>query len=90
MNSARADARLGRMKLPARYGGIITPFIISVFMSCVVSGVATAKSIGLASGFVSLWMSAWAASWLVAFPTLLVVVPVVRRITAVLVHPPER
>jgi len=32
-------------------------------------------------------MSAWMASWLVAFPTLLVVLPVVRRIVAALVQP---
>jgi hypothetical protein len=32
-------------------------------------------------------MSAWVISWLIAFPTLLLVLPVVRKITAILVQP---
>jgi hypothetical protein len=32
-------------------------------------------------------MSAWMASWMFAFPTLLVVLPIVRRIVGVLVQP---
>jgi len=74
-------------KLPARYGAVLTPLVISVLMSCIVSGVSTVKSLGFVESFLAAWMSAWMASWLVAFPTLLVVLPVVRRIVAALVQP---
>lgn len=77
-----------RWKLPARYAGIIMPLVLSILMSCVVSGISTLASIGFAAGMAGQWMSAWALSWLVAFPSLLVVLPLVRRIVAALVQPP--
>lgn len=33
------------------------------------------------------WMGAWGVSWLVAFPALLLLLPVVRRIVALVVEP---
>jgi hypothetical protein len=36
------------------------------------------------------WPTAWALSWLVAFPTLLMVLPLVRRIVALVVESPRR
>lgn len=77
-----------RMKrLPARYAAVITPLILSVFMSAIVSFIATWRAVGLPDGVAWLWLSAWKTSWLVAFPSLLVVLPIVRRITALLVEP---
>jgi hypothetical protein len=90
MPSAKAGVPLARKKLPARYNTVVTPLIISIFMSCIVSGISTLKSIGLIAGFISAWMSAWAASWVVAFPTLILILPVVRRIVGAIVHPPGR
>ncbi|MBM3619030.1 MAG: DUF2798 domain-containing protein [Alphaproteobacteria bacterium] len=75
-------------KIPARYTHIVTPFIISILMSCVVSGIATLHSAGLHEGFVALWMSGWAWSWAVAFPTLLCVLPIVRKIVSKIVEKP--
>ncbi len=72
-------------KLPARWAPLVAPLLLSLLMTFVVSGIATWRGIGLRSDFVSVWMGAWALSWLVAFPTLLVVQPVVRRLTAAIV-----
>jgi len=33
-----------------------------------------------------LWLGSWAVSWLVAFPTMMLVLPVVRRVTAAFVR----
>jgi hypothetical protein len=49
-------------------------------MSCVVSAVSVFNTIGLIDGFFSLWMTAWLKSWIVAFPTILVVAPLTRRL----------
>ncbi|MNT64603.1 hypothetical protein D3C72_2025160 [compost metagenome] len=57
-------------------------------MSAIVSAVATATSVGLGSDFVTRWPNAWAASWIVAFPSLLLLLPVVRRIVAWMVVQP--
>lgn len=76
-------------KLPARYIGLVQPLVLSIFMSLVVSGVATIKNIGLAPDFFPAWMSAWGVSWLIAFPTLLLVLPLVKRIVALVVDVPK-
>ncbi|RTQ34857.1 DUF2798 domain-containing protein [Variovorax gossypii] len=77
-------------KLPARYAAIVMPLLLSIFMSCIVAGIATLRSMGFAEGLLRMWMSTWGVSWLVAFPSLLVVLPVVRRIVAATVQSPPR
>ncbi len=86
MNPEHALAR-PRRRIPARYHGIVMPFVLSLLMSCIVSGIATVSGFGLAENILPLWMRAWLLSWMVAFPTLLVVLPVVRRIVALIVEP---
>ena len=75
-------------RLPARYAGIATPFVLSIVMTFVVSAISTARGVGLTPDFPSLWMSAWGLSWLIGFPTLLTVLPIVRRIIGLIVEPP--
>ena len=62
-------------------------FLLSGFMSLLVSGVATLLAIGMAPGFVATWLGAWLSSWAIAFPAVLVVAPFVRRILARIVKP---
>jgi hypothetical protein len=75
-------------KLPPRYASIVLPLILSVLMTFVVSAISTLKSLGPTPAFLATWPAAWALSWIVAFPTLLVVLPLVRRIVALVVEPP--
>ena len=75
-------------RLPARYTGVVMPFILSVLMTFVVSGISTVKALGLTAEFLQTWPSSWALSWLVAFPTLIFVLPLVRRLVALVVVPP--
>lgn len=79
---------LGLRKLPARRAALVMPLLLSVFMTFVVSLVSTLRGIGLAADFLPIWLSAWGISWVIAFPTLLVVLPLVRRLTALLVDMP--
>ncbi len=76
----------GTSKLPRRYAGLVLPLLLSILMTLVVSAVATLRSIGLTPDFVATWLSAWGLSWLIAFPTLLLALPLVRRITDALVE----
>ena len=64
---------------PGRYSNFATLLITSFRMSCIVSGVSTARAVGLAPGVVPAWLGAWASSWIVAFPVLLIVLPLVQR-----------
>jgi hypothetical protein len=77
---------LGLRKLPARYAGLVLPLMLSILMTFIVSLISTLRSIGLAANLVHVWMGAWGLSWIVAFPTLLVVLPLVRRATRALVE----
>lgn len=74
-------------RLPARYNAIAIPLFLSLLMTCIVSGIATVNSIGLAEDFAGKWMQAWGLSWIVAFPIMLFVLPLVRRIAALFVEP---
>jgi hypothetical protein len=74
-------------RLPARYAGIVMPLVLSVLMSLIVSAISTLKSIGIDAAFFTTWPVAWFLSWLVAFPALLAVMPLVRRIVACLCEP---
>lgn len=68
--------------IPARFAPVLFGFLLSGMMSFIVSGIATFRAAGLGDGFMGLWMSSWASSWLVAFPTVLVVAPLTRRLVA--------
>jgi hypothetical protein len=82
------DPRRGGRKLPARCAEIVLPLFLSLIMTCVVSLISTLRSVGLAEHFLRLWLGAWALSWLVAFPLLLVVLPLARSVTSWLVERP--
>ncbi|RZJ43203.1 MAG: DUF2798 domain-containing protein [Brevundimonas sp.] len=56
--------------------------LLSILMTMVVSGVSTLRGVGLSEDVLPIWLSAWGLSWLVAFPTLLLILPLVRRLTA--------
>ncbi|EPF80116.1 DUF2798 domain-containing protein [Acinetobacter rudis] len=72
-------------KLPARFNGIVMPLLLSIFMTCIVSCISTLKSLGFEHFQFMLWLSAWGLSWLIAFPSLLLALPIVKKITALLV-----
>ena len=75
-------------KLPARLALPVTGFFLTFIMTCVISGVSTATALGPTDAFLRHWPAAWMSSWAVAFPTVLVVMPLVRRIVSRLVAPP--
>jgi hypothetical protein len=78
----------GLRKLPARHASIVLPLVLSFIMTCVVSLISTLRSVGVPEGFLGIWLGAWALSWLVAFPLLLVVLPLARTVTQWLVERP--
>lgn len=82
-----SNAATQRRKLPARYASIISPLVLSLLMTFIVSLISTLKSLGFHPSMPGIWMVAWGLSWLVAFPTLLVVLPIVRRIVGVICEP---
>lgn len=75
------------LRLPARLAPVVMALQLSVLMTMVVSAVSTARGVGFGPSFAAVWLSAWGLSWLAAFPTLVVLLPIVRRITGWLCRP---
>lgn len=73
-------------KLPARYAAVVMPLFLSLMMSGIISFITTLRSIGWQAITLQGWLGAWALSWVVAFPTVLLLLPVVRRLTAMVVQ----
>ena len=72
-------------KLPAKYAAVVIPFILSFLMSGLISFINIIHNIGFVDHFATVWVSAWFFSWCVAFPAVLILLPIVRRITVRLV-----
>jgi hypothetical protein len=66
--------------LPKRLEPYAFGLLLSGMMSFLVAGLSTALAAGVHANFPLLWLSAWLPSWSIAFPSVLVVAPFVRRI----------
>jgi hypothetical protein len=67
--------------VPRRFEQAAHGLLLTCFMTFVVAGISTLLAIGAGDpGFLWLWFVAWMSSWAVAFPTILLVAPLVRRI----------
>lgn len=74
--------------IPKRYEAYAFGFLLSGMMSAVVSLIATLRAVGLTPEVPHLWMTSWPIAWAVAFPAVLVVAPLVRRILGRIVKQP--
>lgn len=75
----------GMPKLPARYASLVLPFFLTCVMTCVVSGISTLRVAGIGPGVLGTWLVSWGLSWAVAYPTMLLVLPSVKKLVAALV-----
>lgn len=66
--------------IPARYAPILFGFILSGLMSCIVSFISTLRALGPVDGMFGAWMTSWGFSWAVAFPVILFMAPITRRL----------
>lgn len=66
--------------IPEKYGPVLFGAILSGLMSLLVSGISTYRAIGPATSFLPLWVSVWLSAWLVAFPAVLLIAPLARKV----------
>lgn len=74
--------------MPPRFAPVLFGLVLSALLSFIVSGIATARNAGFVDGFLGLWINAWLPSWIIAFPTVLIVAPMARRLVGVFVTAP--
>lgn len=67
------------MKIPARFAPIVFGALLSAIMTGVVSAFVLWVTQGLHPGFAAQWLRSCAMTWPVAFPTVTLVAPLVRR-----------
>lgn len=70
------------MRIPARFAPILFSALLSAIMVCIVSAFVLAVSQGINSEFPAQWLKSCVTTWPVAFPTVAIVAPWVRRIVS--------
>ena len=70
------------MYIPVRYAPLLFGALLSAIMVCVVSAVVLAINQGIHDDFLWQWFRSCVTTWPVAFPTVTVVAPWVRRVVA--------
>jgi Protein of unknown function (DUF2798) len=73
-------------KLPKRYAGLLLPFFLSFIMTGIATSIGTARAFHSFEAFMEHWPTTWLYAWMVGFPTVLVVLPLVRRLVGMLVE----
>ena len=68
------------MRIPARHASILFSALLSAIMVCVVSAFVLATTQGVHPGLAAQWLESCARTWPIAFPTVALVAPMVRRI----------
>ena len=76
------------IRLPHRYAAKLLAFFTSLIMSFIMSIVITFLNLGWVDDFLARWMHAWLSSFLIAFPTILLVLPIARNLVNLLTVPP--
>jgi hypothetical protein len=67
------------MRIPARYSNVLFGGLLSMIMVTVISGAVVLVTQGFGPDFPAHWFKGFATAWPIAFPTVLVVAPFVRR-----------
>lgn len=68
------------MRIPTRFAPILFGALLSAIMVGIVSAFVLATTQGIHAGFPTLWFRSCMTTWPVAFPTVLLVAPWVRRV----------
>ncbi len=68
------------MRIPNRFAPIVFGGLLSAIMVAIVSALVLAITQGIHQGFAWQWMRSCLTTWPVAFPTVTIVAPWVRRV----------
>ena len=67
--------------IPKRFENVVFGLLLSAMMSFLVTGISNVMNIGVSDpDFLFKWMRSWGTSWAFAFPVVLFVAPIVRKI----------
>ena len=75
-------------KLPVRVFQPVLGLFMATFMSFLMSGAITALNIGFPPDYLSRWMRSWGLAFMLAYPAILIVAPIARRLALRFVESP--
>ena len=75
------------MRIPARYSPILFGALLSAIMVAIVSAFVLATSQGLHAGFVAQWWRSCLSTWPIAFVSVTLLAPQVRKLVARFTQP---
>ena len=70
------------MRIPARFSPIVFGALLSVIMVAIVSAFVLAQSQGIHAGFAAQWFQSCITTWPVAFVSVTLLAPWVRKVVA--------
>lgn len=68
-----------------KYEHVVFAFFMALLMSCFMSLVISIFNVGWVDGIIFIWLKAWGFAFCVAFPTVVLVAPIVRKFVSMLV-----
>jgi hypothetical protein len=68
------------VKIPAKFAPLVFAFFMSMLMAFLMSAILTLVNLGPVPDFITRWMRAFAIAWCCAFPAVLLVAPIARRL----------
>lgn len=71
--------------IPARYANYVFAFFMALLMSCFMSFVISVFNVGFVENIIWIWLKAWGFAFSVAFPTVIIVSPIVRRLVKLVI-----
>lgn len=75
------------MRIPAKYGNLLFGGLLSTIMVTIISGAVVLVNQGLTADMPRQWLKGFMTAWPIAFPSVLVVAPRVRKIVVRLTEP---
>lgn len=78
------------MMIPSRYSPYVFSFFMSLLMSGVMSFCITTLNLGWVADLLWLWLKAWSAAFVIAFPTIVLVTPLVRKLVSLVISAPKQ
>ncbi|MDX2367129.1 MAG: DUF2798 domain-containing protein [Colwellia sp.] len=65
---------------------LVFSFFMSLLMSGIMSFVISVFNVGMVANIITLWLKAWSFAFVVAFPTIIIVSPLVHKLVSLVLH----
>lgn len=79
------DQKRGNSMIPPKYQHLVFSFLMALFMSCFMSLVISIFNVGIISDIVFIWLKAWGFAFVAAFPAVLMLSPIAKKLTQLIV-----